>query len=73
MSTPSRHQAIVIGGSIAGLLTARVLADHFADVTIIDSHRSALMFMQLAVIGFRLMRQLLAKSSWLAKLFKDYG
>jgi 2-polyprenyl-6-methoxyphenol hydroxylase-like FAD-dependent oxidoreductase len=28
--------AIVIGGSIAGLVTARVLADHFAGVTIIE-------------------------------------
>ena len=31
--------AIVIGGSIAGLVTARVLADHFADVTVIDRDR----------------------------------
>ena len=30
------YQAIVIGGSLAGLLTARVLADHFAHVTIIE-------------------------------------
>lgn len=30
------QQALVIGGSIAGLLTARVLADHFAQVTIIE-------------------------------------
>ena len=30
------HHAIVIGGSIAGLMTARVLADHFAQVTIIE-------------------------------------
>src|SRR5258706_7971498 len=32
----SRSHAIVIGGSIAGLLAARVLADHFDRVTIIE-------------------------------------
>ncbi|MSP12071.1 MAG: 2-polyprenyl-6-methoxyphenol hydroxylase-like oxidoreductase [Chloroflexi bacterium] len=30
------NQAVVIGGSIAGLLAARVLADHFDQVTIIE-------------------------------------
>ena len=35
-ASPSRQQAVVIGGSIAGLLAARVLADHFAHVTIIE-------------------------------------
>src|ERR1044072_4143124 len=30
-----RH-AVVLGGSLAGLLTARVLADHFAEVTLIE-------------------------------------
>jgi glycine/D-amino acid oxidase-like deaminating enzyme len=29
--------AVVIGGSIAGLLTARVLSDYFDTVTIFDS------------------------------------
>src|SRR5215472_11987027 len=28
--------AVVIGGSMAGLLAARVLADHFANVTIVE-------------------------------------
>jgi len=28
--------AIVLGASIAGLLTARVLADHYAEVTIVE-------------------------------------
>jgi len=32
----NNHYAIVIGGSLAGLLTARVLADHFSHVTIIE-------------------------------------
>jgi 2-polyprenyl-6-methoxyphenol hydroxylase-like FAD-dependent oxidoreductase len=32
----SKDHAIVIGGSIAGLLAARVLSDHFERVTIID-------------------------------------
>lgn len=35
-STPIYNHAIVIGGSIAGLLTARVLTNHFARVTIIE-------------------------------------
>jgi 2-polyprenyl-6-methoxyphenol hydroxylase-like FAD-dependent oxidoreductase len=33
------RQAIVIGGGIAGLLAARVLADHFDRVTIVDRDR----------------------------------
>lgn len=33
---PSRQRVLVIGGSMAGLLAARVLADHFAQVTIIE-------------------------------------
>ncbi|MCW3467023.1 FAD-dependent oxidoreductase [Chitinophaga nivalis] len=32
----SRHHAIVIGGSITGLLAARVLADHFEKVTVLE-------------------------------------
>ena len=35
MSKP-HQQAIVIGGSIAGLLAARVLANHFEHVTIVE-------------------------------------
>jgi len=31
-----RHHAVVIGGSMAGLLAARVLSDHFEQVTIIE-------------------------------------
>lgn len=30
------EHAIIIGGSMAGLLAARVLADHFEQVTIVD-------------------------------------
>src|SRR5579864_8952183 len=37
-STGGRH-AIVIGGGMAGLLAARVLADHFDRVTIVDRDR----------------------------------
>ncbi|MFJ1756052.1 NAD(P)/FAD-dependent oxidoreductase [Kitasatospora sp. NPDC088134] len=33
---PSRERAIVIGGSYAGLLAARVLADHFPEVVILE-------------------------------------
>jgi 2-polyprenyl-6-methoxyphenol hydroxylase-like FAD-dependent oxidoreductase len=32
----ARHHAIVIGGSLTGLLAARVLADHFDSVTLVE-------------------------------------
>lgn len=35
-ATPSNQHAVVIGASIAGLLAARVLSDHFEQVTIIE-------------------------------------
>lgn len=34
-----RDEAVVIGGSMAGMLTARVLADHFDRVTVVDRDR----------------------------------
>jgi 2-polyprenyl-6-methoxyphenol hydroxylase-like FAD-dependent oxidoreductase len=37
MSVPER--AVVVGGSIGGLLAARVLADHFREVVIVDRDR----------------------------------
>jgi 2-polyprenyl-6-methoxyphenol hydroxylase-like FAD-dependent oxidoreductase len=37
--TFDRHHAVVIGGSMAGLLAARVLSDHFAQVTIVERDR----------------------------------
>jgi glycine/D-amino acid oxidase-like deaminating enzyme len=30
------EHAVVIGGSLAGLMTARVLADHFDSVTVLE-------------------------------------
>ena len=36
MANASGRQAIVIGGSMAGLLAARVLSDHFTRVTIVE-------------------------------------
>lgn len=36
---PTQHHAIVIGGSIAGLLAARVLSEQFERVTIVDRDR----------------------------------
>ncbi len=33
---PTHQHAVVIGGSMAGLLAARVLADHFAEVTLVE-------------------------------------
>ena len=39
MTFNTQTQAIVLGGSMAGLLTARVLADHFDRVTIIERDR----------------------------------
>lgn len=38
-STDTRDQAVVIGASMAGLLTARVLAEHFARVTLVERDR----------------------------------
>lgn len=35
----SREHAIVVGGSLAGLLTARILTDHFDRVTLIERDR----------------------------------
>src|SRR5262245_21211966 len=35
----SGPHALVVGGSIAGLLAARVLADHFARVTVVERDR----------------------------------
>jgi 2-polyprenyl-6-methoxyphenol hydroxylase-like FAD-dependent oxidoreductase len=36
MARPHRQHAIVIGGSIAGLSAARILSDHFSQVTILE-------------------------------------
>ncbi|MPY86803.1 MAG: 2-polyprenyl-6-methoxyphenol hydroxylase-like oxidoreductase [Luteitalea sp.] len=36
MSTPSGQCAVVVGGSVAGLLAARVLAEHFRQVIVIE-------------------------------------
>src|SRR5690348_5797927 len=35
-ASPAGEEAVVIGGSMAGLLAARALADHFARVTIVE-------------------------------------
>src|ERR1700733_13159664 len=35
-SPPADRRAIVIGGSIAGLLAARVLADHYEEVVVLE-------------------------------------
>jgi flavin-dependent dehydrogenase len=39
MNTPYPGHAVVVGGSMAGLLTARALADQFARVTVIERDR----------------------------------
>ena len=36
MSTSHTSRAVVLGGSLAGLLAARVLADHYAEVLVVD-------------------------------------
>jgi 2-polyprenyl-6-methoxyphenol hydroxylase-like FAD-dependent oxidoreductase len=36
MTRTSQHHAVVIGASVAGLFSARVLADHFTKVTVLD-------------------------------------
>jgi len=35
-ANPENRHAVVLGGSLAGLLAARVLADHFEEVTLIE-------------------------------------
>ncbi len=35
-ASPKNRHAVVLGGSLAGLLAARVLADHFEEVTLIE-------------------------------------
>ncbi len=39
VSSPTGRQALIIGGSIAGLLAGRVLAEHFEQVTIVERDR----------------------------------
>ena len=39
VETNNRQHAIVIGGSLGGLLTARVLSKHFDRVTIIEKDK----------------------------------
>jgi 2-polyprenyl-6-methoxyphenol hydroxylase-like FAD-dependent oxidoreductase len=35
---PRRRHAVVVGGSLAGMLAARVLADHFDVITLLERH-----------------------------------
>jgi hypothetical protein len=35
-AVPGRRHAVVVGGSVAGMLAARVLADHFDSVTLLE-------------------------------------
>jgi 2-polyprenyl-6-methoxyphenol hydroxylase-like FAD-dependent oxidoreductase len=39
MAAPARDHAVVLGGSIAGLLAAQVLSGHYAQVTIVERDR----------------------------------
>jgi hypothetical protein len=39
MVSSHRDHALLLGGSITGLLTARVLADHYARITIVERDR----------------------------------
>ena len=36
---PRGHRAVVVGGSLAGMLAARVLSDHFEAVTLLERDR----------------------------------
>jgi hypothetical protein len=38
---PRRRHAVVVGGSLAGMLAARVLSDHFDGVTLLERDRFA--------------------------------
>ena len=39
-AVPRRGHAVVVGGSLAGMLAARVLSDHFERVTLPERDRS---------------------------------
>jgi 2-polyprenyl-6-methoxyphenol hydroxylase-like FAD-dependent oxidoreductase len=39
MTTQARDRAVVLGGSIAGLLAGRVLSDHYGEVVVVDRDR----------------------------------
>src|SRR4029077_2280688 len=39
MATRRRRHAVVVGGSLAGMLAARVLSDHFDGVTLLERDR----------------------------------
>ena len=38
-AVPRRRHAVVVGGSLAGMLAARVLSDHFERVTLLERDR----------------------------------
>src|SRR5260370_7411485 len=38
-AVPRRRHAVVVGGSLAGMLAARVLSDHFDGVTLLERDR----------------------------------
>src|SRR5262249_38111630 len=38
-AVPRRRHAVVVGGSLAGMLAARVLSDHFDRVTLLERDR----------------------------------
>ena len=39
LAVPRRRHAVVVGGSLAGMLAARVLSDHFHSVTLLERDR----------------------------------
>ena len=39
LAVPRRRHAVVVGGSLAGMLAARVLSDHFDIVTLLERDR----------------------------------
>src|SRR5262249_51170893 len=39
LAVPRRRHAVVVGGSLAGMLAARVLSDHFDNVTLLERDR----------------------------------
>ena len=41
-AVPRRRHAVVVGGSLAGMLAARVLSDHFDIVTLLERGRRVL-------------------------------
>ncbi len=72
MSTSTPTQALVIGGSMAGLVTARVLADHVDHVTVLERRAEPAPGESIAAQGRMLHALLEAGAAGLDRLFPGF-